>query len=128
MLGAGGFIGSHLVPALLEGSAREIWAVDVSFTKLAPTGDRVRRIEARLEQPGLIEEIVDRCDAVVSLTALCNPSLYNTRPLEVIDASYTDLVPLVRLCTQRGRWLIHFSTCEVYGRAALDGGGSPRRA
>ena len=64
---------------------------------------------------------------VISLTALCNPSLYNTRPLEVIDASYTDLVPLVRLCTARARWLVHFSTCEVYGRPALDGAGRPMR-
>ena len=39
---------------------------------------------------------------VVSLTALCNPALYNTQPLEVIDASYTDLVPLVKLCAARG--------------------------
>ena len=43
----------------------------------------------------------------------------------MIDASYTDLQPLVRLCTQRRRWLVHFSTCEVYGRAALDGEGRP---
>ncbi len=125
VLGAGGFIGSHLVPALLARPDREVWAVDVSFTKLAPTDGRVRRIQARLDKPGLIEEVVEGCDAVVSLTALCNPSLYNTRPLEVIDASYTDLVPLVRLCTERERWLVHFSTCEVYGRAALDGEGRP---
>jgi UDP-apiose/xylose synthase len=140
VLGAGGFIGSHLVPALLHpapadrrgdpelhptAADREIWAVDVSFAKLAPTDGRVRRIQARLDQPGLIDEIVDRCEVVVSLTALCNPALYNTRPLEVIDASYTDLIPLVRRCTERQRWLVHFSTCEVYGRAALDGRGQP---
>ncbi len=129
VLGAGGFIGSHLVPALLARGSVEVWAVDVSFAKLAiqlPSIDgRVHRIEASIDQPGLLEQLVDRCDLVVSLTALCNPSLYNTRPLEVIDASYTDLVPLVRLCTERRRWLVHFSTCEVYGRAALDGQGRP---
>jgi UDP-apiose/xylose synthase len=59
----------------------------------------------------------------VSLTALCNPALYNTRPLDVIDASYTDLVPLVKLCAARNRWLVHLSTCEVYGRVALDANG-----
>jgi UDP-apiose/xylose synthase len=125
VLGAGGFIGSHLVPALLARGTTEITAVDVSFAKLPPTDGRVRRIEARVDQPGLIDELVERCDLLISLTALCNPSLYNTRPLDVIDASYTDLVPLVRLCAQRRRWLIHFSTCEVYGRAALDGEGRP---
>jgi UDP-apiose/xylose synthase len=124
VLGAGGFIGSHLVPALARRGC-EIDAVDATLAKLGPTGAGVRRLEARIDRPGLLEGLVDRCDAVVSLTALCNPALYNTRPLEVIDANYTDLVPLVKLCTARGRWLIHFSTCEVYGRAGRDGEGRP---
>jgi UDP-apiose/xylose synthase len=127
VLGAGGFLGSHLVPALLARfPAAAIDAVDVTFAKLAPTpGDRVRRIEARLDRPGLLEEIVDRCDVVLSLTAICTPASYNRDPLAVIDASYTDLVPLVKLCARRRRWLVHFSTCEVYGRLALDAEGTP---
>jgi UDP-apiose/xylose synthase len=75
----------------------------------------------------LLEAITARADIVISLTALCNPALYNTRPLDVIDASYTDLVPLVKLCAERKRWLIHLSTCEVYGRRALTPSGRPSR-
>lgn len=126
VLGAGGFIGSHLVPALL---ARPwpcvIDAVDACLDKLQTESPSVQRIEARLDTPGLIDEVTRRCDVVVSLTALCNPSLYNTRPLEVIDANYTDLVPVVKACAARGKRLIHLSTCEVYGRTALDGDGRP---
>src|SRR5262249_37235369 len=48
------------------------------------------------------------------------PALYNTVPLEVIDASYTHLVPWVRRCAERDVRLIHFSTSEVYGRMAMD--------
>jgi UDP-apiose/xylose synthase len=73
----------------------------------------------------LLDQVLGRCDVVLSLTALCNPSLYNTRPLQVIDASYADLVPLVDRCTRQNKWLIHFSTCEVYGRMALDSQGRP---
>ncbi len=127
VLGAGGFIGSHLVPALL--AAREdledfeILAVDLTFEKLVSTDPRVRFVTASVDRPGLLDEVTARCSTVVSLTALCNPSLYNTRPLDVIDANYTDLVPLVKLCAARGVRLVHFSTCEVYGRRALDAGG-----
>jgi UDP-apiose/xylose synthase len=122
VLGAGGFIGSHLVPKLADGEI-EIEAVDVNLTKLAPDLPGVRRRVARIGEPGLLEELAAGADVVVSLTALCNPALYNTRPLEVIDGSYTDLVPLVKLCAARGIWLVHFSTCEVYGKLALDGQG-----
>jgi UDP-apiose/xylose synthase len=126
VLGAGGFIGSHLVPALLARRNCTIDAVDVSLDKLAALpGDRVRRIRANIDTPGLLDQITARADVVVSLTALCNPSLYNTQPLQVIDANYTDLVPLTKLCAARGKWLVHLSTCEVYGRAALDGKGRP---
>jgi UDP-apiose/xylose synthase len=127
VLGAGGFIGSHLVPRLYERLGATVDAVDVTFDKLAPGLPGVRRVQASITDPGLLEQLTSRADIVISLTALCNPALYNTRPLDVIDASYTDLVPLVRLCAQRSRWLVHLSTCEVYGRRALTAAGRPTR-
>jgi len=128
VLGAGGFIGSHLVPLLAARPGLSIIAVDRTFEKLpaqatAGAASPVERVCAAIESPGLLDDVTGRADVVISLTALCNPALYNTQPLAVIDANYTDLVPLVRLCAARRRWLIHFSTCEVYGRTALDGDG-----
>ena len=126
VLGAGGFIGSHLVPLLAARAETErVDAVDLTLDKLAPGLPHVRRVQARIDEPGLLEDLTTGADVVVSLTALCNPALYNTRPLDVIDANYTDLIPLVKLCAARGTWLVHFSTCEVYGRVALDVRGRP---
>jgi len=127
VLGAGGFLGSHIAPALVAIGDAEIDAVDVQFDKLGPENARIHRIRARIDQPGVIDEVVRRCDTVLSLTALCNPALYNTKPLEVIDASYSDLVPLVKACAVHRKRLIHFSTCEVYGRTALDSAGRAMR-
>lgn len=125
VLGAGGFIGSHLVPALVQRFDCEIDAVDVDFQKLTGDDPRVHRLQARVEEPGVVEEVTRRSRLVISLTALCNPALYSTIPLEVIDASFTHLLPLVKRCTERNVRLIHFSTAEVYGRRAVDADGEP---
>jgi UDP-apiose/xylose synthase len=125
VLGAGGFIGSHLVPGLLERFDCQIDAVDVDLHKLECTDARVRRIEARVEDAALVDQVTSRCQVVISLTALCNPAQYSTIPLEVIDANFTHLLPLVTRCSERKVRLIHFSTAEVYGRRALDAHGEP---
>ena len=125
VLGAGGFIGSHLVPGLLERFDCEVDAVDLDLQKLECRDARVQRIEARVEDPGLVERVTSRCQVVISLTALCNPAQYSTIPLEVINASFTHLLPLVTRCSERKVRLIHFSTAEVYGRRALDSEGEP---
>lgn len=128
VLGGGGFLGSHIVPALLARRDCVVEAVDLTFDKLAvPASDRLVLTRANIDEPGVLDKVVERADTVLSLTALCNPALYNKDPLAVIDANYTDLVPLVKLCAKRGRWLLHFSTCEVYGVVALDGAGQPTR-
>jgi UDP-apiose/xylose synthase len=125
VLGAGGFIGSHLVPGLLARFGCEIDAVDIDLTKLDGVDARVRRIEGRVEDERLVDELTSRCQVVLSLTALCNPAQYSTIPLDVIDANFTHLLPLVKRCAERGVRLIHFSTAEVYGRRALDADGEP---
>jgi UDP-apiose/xylose synthase len=123
VLGAGGFLGSHLVAGLLEHFDCNIDALDVEFTKLECSDPRVERIDARVEDPGIVDQITGRCSVVLSLTALCNPALYSTVPLDVIDANFTHLLPLVKRCSERKVRLIHFSTAEVYGRRAVDGEG-----
>lgn len=128
VLGGGGFLGSHLVEALLVRGARRLRVVDRDLRKLETESSRIERVEADVEEPGVLEAALDNADVIVSTTALCNPSLYNTRPVEVIHANFTHLVPLVERCARQGKRLVHFSTCEVYGREHPDsppGGAGP---
>ncbi len=127
VLGAGGFLGSHIVPGLRSRFDCTIDAIDVDLTKLEYGDADVRRLLARVEEPAVVEQVTSRADVVISLTALCNPAMYSTIPLEVIDANFTHLMPLVKRCAERRVRLVHFSTAEVYGPRALDTAGLPTR-
>lgn len=63
-----------------------------------------------------IEKEIEKSDVVINLAAICNPAEYNTRPLDVIHSNLFDIYPLIELCAKYKRWLISFSTSEVYGR------------
>jgi UDP-apiose/xylose synthase len=127
VLGAGGFLGSHLVRGLLERFDCDIDAVDVDFEKLDVSAARLRKWRGRVEDSSVLDAVTAQADVVVSLTALCNPAQYSTIPLEVIDANFTHLLPVVKRCAERKIRLIHFSTAEVYGLQAVGPDGLPTR-
>lgn len=121
ILGCGGFVGSHLLDRLLARPDVEIEGWDPEKSKIAKhvgnprftfhqvsciDGVELRRLEARLSG----------ADALINLAAICNPSQYNTKPLDVIRANLFDAYPVVEACARANKWLIYFSTSEVYGR------------
>ena len=87
VLGAGGFIGSHLAPALATRFGCEIDAVDMALDKLGADDPRIHRLKARIEDPGVVERITERASLVISLTALCNPALCDRRKQRPADAN-----------------------------------------
>ena len=117
VLGAGGFIGSHLVEGLLR-EGRRVVGVDQESPKvehlLGKPGFDFRLFDLRDE--ARLRRAVEDADAVVNLASLCNPALYSPRGLEVVESNFLRALPVVRACRERGRHLVQFSTCEVYGR------------
>jgi UDP-apiose/xylose synthase len=121
IIGCGGFIGSHLLDRLLRDNSVYVVGWD----------PEVRKIESHLENPNFrlyrhtihapevydsVCNTVEWADTVINLAAICNPAEYNTNPLAVIRANFLDTYKLVELCAAQRKWLISFSTSEVYGR------------
>lgn len=61
-------------------------------------------------------KLIARCDTVINLAAICNPSEYIKQPVNTINSNFTDAQETINFCVQHDKHLIHFSTCEVYGR------------
>ncbi|HUU00973.1 MAG TPA: NAD-dependent epimerase/dehydratase family protein [Myxococcota bacterium] len=125
VLGGGGFLGSHLVEALCAKTDFSVQAVDTVFNKLTIESPRLTITRADIAASGVLDQVVENNHVLISTTALCNPSQYNTWPVDVIRESYDHLVPLVDLCARHGRWLVHFSTCEAYGKPLPGAEGQP---
>jgi len=118
IIGCSGFIGSHLLERLLESGRYTVVGVDTVSVK----------IEHILPHPLLTfvkgdiytlnnrDRIFEACDTIVSLAALCNPALYNSVTLDVVESNFQRPLELVKWCTNTGRRIIHFSSSEVYGR------------
>jgi UDP-apiose/xylose synthase len=119
IFGAGGFIGSHLVKSLLA----EMPELDVIC--IDRVRDKLERIAGHggyqfisndiRKANGKIDEIIEVSDYVIDLIAYANPHIYLKRPIEVIELNLFDNLKIVDLCLKHGKYLMQFSTCEVYG-------------
>ncbi len=119
ILGAGGFIGSHMVEHLLTYTQHHILGLDQEDEKLKGImSDRFSFFKADIRQnAALLEELVREADVVVDLIAYANPSIYVTAPLEVFDLNFMQNLEIAKLCMKHRKRLIQYSSAEVYGKA-----------
>lgn len=126
VLGAGGFIGSHLVAHLLATGEHDVVAMDRTGEKLvdvidaAPESARARLTWHETDirhDPEIVAEVISGADVVVDLIAHANPSLYVTSPLQVFELNFMQNLSVARLCIEAGAWLIQYSSAEVYGKS-----------
>jgi UDP-apiose/xylose synthase len=118
IIGCGGFIGSHLVDRLLATTSCRITGIDLVSDKIAGHlgNDRLTFKRMDMHDAASLRPHIEQSGTVVHLAALCNPALYNTRTIDVIDVNCLATVPIIRLCAEAGTLLVYFSTSEVYGR------------
>lgn len=121
VIGCGGYVGSHFLDSVLAYPEVDVIGIDPIDSKISGHLDRpnFRLIRSYLHNPEVEAELKDAlswCDVVINLAAICNPAEYNTQPLSVIRSNFIDGYPLVDMCSDAGKWLIHYSTSETYGR------------
>ncbi len=118
ILGANGFIGSHLSAALLEKTDSQIYAIDMAQDKITDCleSDRFHFIEGDItvEKQWILDHI-KKCDVVLPLVAIATPMTYVKNPLKVFELDFEANLEIIRLCVEYKKRIIFPSTSEVYG-------------
>ena len=118
ILGANGFIGSHLSEAILAKTDWQIYAMDLTQDKLDACIGNPRfhlHIGDITKQKDWITEHIKKCDVILPLVAVATPALYVQDPLRVFELDFEANLAIVRQCAEYNKRIIFPSTSEVYG-------------
>ena len=121
LLGANGFIGSHLIERILSGKDTSDWnirAFDIAGDNLSSfSGDS--RFSFRqgdiFEDDAWIEQQMKGCDVILPFVGIAKPAYYLSRPLWTFELDFEQNLKIVRMCVHNGKRVIFPSTSEVYG-------------
>ncbi len=117
LLGAGGFLGSHIVEALVDQGTHEVVGLDLNAEKLEGIeGPNFEFVHGDVRTSKQVTDLIVGSDVVVDLVSYANPSIYVEEPLEVFDLNFRSNLAVADLCVQHEVRLIQFSTSEVYGQ------------
>ncbi|EKD74111.1 MAG: hypothetical protein ACD_45C00073G0006 [uncultured bacterium] len=121
ILGANGFIGSHLSEAILANTDWHVYAMDLTQDKLDQClqdknfhfflGDITVQKE-------WVTEHVKKCDVILPLVAIATPAVYVQNPLRVFELDFEANLAIIRQCVEFGKRIVFPSTSEVYGMCA----------
>ncbi|WP_031517524.1 SDR family NAD(P)-dependent oxidoreductase [Streptomyces sp. NRRL F-5123] len=124
--GAEGFIGSHLVEALVA-AGRPVRAM-VQYNSFSSHGwlddlpadarDSVEVVMGDVRDPGSVRELVAGCDTVYHLAALIAIPYSYRAPRSYVDTNVTGTLNVLEAVRESGiPRLVHTSTSETYGTA-----------
>ena len=126
--GGAGFIGSHLVDALLAGGAARVTVLD----KLTYAGsranladhegdDRMRFVHGDVADPSIVGPLVAETDRVVHAAAETHVDRSIEGPAEFVMTNVVGTQVLLDACRDHERPLLLVSTDEVYGQNEPEG-------
>lgn len=118
ILGANGFIGSHLSEAILSQTDWSIDAIDLAQDKLEKclSHERFHFFSGdMIKQKDWVTEHIKKCDVVLPLVAIATPAAYVQNPLSVFELDFEANLAVIRQCVEFKKRIIFPSTSEVYG-------------
>jgi nucleoside-diphosphate-sugar epimerase len=123
ILGANGFIGSHLCEAILDNTSWEVHALDLAEDKLSAClgNKKFHFLKGDMTaQKEWIEQHINLCDVVLPLAAIATPATYVQNPLRIFELDFEANLAIIRQCVQHKKRIIFPSTSEVYGMCTDD--------
>lgn len=123
--GGAGFIGSHVVDALVERGDSVIILDDLSTGR----HDNIRQHEGNpnvefvlgsILNEALVDDVVRRSDRVIHLAAAVGVNLIVERPLESLATNIRGSEIVLEKCHKYGRKVLVASTSEIYGKNTSD--------
>src|SRR5918999_5320504 len=117
--GGAGFIGSHMVEALLA-RGDDVTILDNLSTgeaaNLEPVGSRVRFVHGSVIDALLVDELVSESDVVVHLAAAVGVQLVVDRPLHSLLTNIRGSEIVLEAAHRYRRKVLMASTSEIYGK------------
>lgn len=118
ILGANGFIGSHLSETILAKTDWIVYAMDLMQDKLEACFSypnfKFKKGDITVEKHW-VQEQIKNCDVVLPLVAVATPATYVQEPLRVFELDFEANLNIVRQCAEFSTRIIFPSTSEVYG-------------
>lgn len=121
--GGAGFIGSHLVEALLA-RGYEVTAIDDLSTGSIRNLDEAKQHERfsyyidSVMNERLMAELIDRADMVYHLAAAVGVRLIVEKPVQTIETNIRGTEIVLELAARKRKTVLLTSTSEVYGKSA----------
>jgi UDP-glucose 4-epimerase len=118
--GGAGFIGSHLVAALVHDGHRVTVLDNLStgnLSNLTPVASEITFVEGDILSADLVESEVRRADLVYHLAAAVGVGNIMAEPLESIITNTTGTEHVLRSCHRHSTRVVLASTSEIYGKS-----------
>jgi nucleoside-diphosphate-sugar epimerase len=118
ILGANGFIGSHVSEYILAHRDWDITAMDLHSGNLSNClgNPRFNFTQGNIiTDSAWVEARIKECDIVLPLVAIANPAIYVQNPLAVFELDFEANLDIVRHCVKYNKRIVFPSTSEVYG-------------